>query len=136
MRKKLPYFGAFFAIALGAWFAIQSGDKGTKTISTAEVKRIIERDTNIVILDVRRYDEYQSETGHLKNAVIIPVQDLGNRIGELEKYKDKKIITYCRTGRRSGVATGLLNKKGFTVFNMEGGILEWNGQHFPVVLEK
>jgi len=107
--------------------------KGSENIiSPKQTLNITQEDPNIVLLDVRTAEEYESETGHLQNAILIPIHDLENRVGELDRYKDKKIIAYCAVGGRSGRATSFLSKKGFTVFSMEGGILEWNKLGLPV----
>jgi len=110
----------------------QGKDKQPGAISTKETQKLEKKESDVVLLDVRTPEEYNSETGHLKNAVLIPVQELERRVGELEKYKDKTIIAYCRTGRRSGTATEFLMKKGFKVLNMEGGIVKWNEEKLPV----
>lgn len=114
----------------------QGKTKEKRVISTKETFALEGEDTSVVLLDVRTAEEYDSGTGHLKGAILIPVQELEQRAGELEKYRDKTIITYCRTGRRSEKATGLLTKKGFKVFNMEGGIVKWNEEKLPVEKEK
>ncbi|HET6272212.1 MAG TPA: rhodanese-like domain-containing protein [Bacteroidota bacterium] len=104
-------------------------------ISTKETRALTEEKSDVVLLDVRTAEEYNSNTGHLKNAILIPVQELEQRVGELEKYKNQTIIAYCRTGRRSGTATELLTKKGFKIMNMEGGIVKWNEESFPIETE-
>jgi rhodanese-related sulfurtransferase len=109
--------------------------KPQTTVTPAEAYRMIEEDTSIVLLDVRTPGEYASETGHLKGTLLIPVQDLAQRIDELDRYKGRTIIAYCRTGRRSAQAASLLNSRGFTTMNMEGGILKWNEEKLPVVKE-
>ncbi|MBT7702503.1 MAG: rhodanese-like domain-containing protein, partial [Verrucomicrobia bacterium] len=43
--------------------------------------------------------------GSIKNSLLIPVNQLGKKLTMLEYYKDKKIIVYCKTGRRSKLAT-------------------------------
>ena len=110
----------------------QGTDKQLQVISTKETQELEKKKSDVVLLDVRTVEEYNSGTGHLKNAILIPVQELEQRVGELEKYKDKTIIAYCRTGRRSGTATEFLTKKGFKVLNMEGGIVKWNEEKLPV----
>ena len=45
----------------------------------------------------------------------------------LEDYRDKKIIVYCRSGNRSGTATKILNENGFDAVNLIGGMNEWSG---------
>lgn len=116
----------------------QSSVKG---ISPKQAYEIIQNDTNVVLLDVRTPSEYASTTGHLwyrengqnKDALLIPIQELQPRLPELEPYKGKTIIAYCRSGNRSRVATEFLTKRGFTVLNLLGGIIEWHEQNLPVV---
>ena len=79
---------------------------------------------DVLFLDVRTPQEFKYE-GSIKNALLIPVNDLGKKITMLEAYKSKKIIVYCRSGRRSKMATKLLKKKNFNVTNLEGGLIAW-----------
>jgi rhodanese-related sulfurtransferase len=67
--------------------------------------------------------------------LFIPVQELKERVGELERFRDKTVIAYCRSGNRSGVAAEILGKHGYTAVNMEGGILQWKKENLPVVTE-
>jgi rhodanese-related sulfurtransferase len=105
--------------------------EGYKNMSVASADSLLKADTNVVILDVRTPDEFTSETGHLKNAKLIPVDQLESRIGELNAYKNKTVVTYCRSGRRSAQASDMLAKKGFNVVNVEGGITAWNESGLP-----
>jgi rhodanese-related sulfurtransferase len=97
------------------------------------VQDLLVEDSSVVLLDVRTPEEFRSETGHLSGAMLIPVQELEHRTVELEQYKERTIIAYCRTGRRSSTAATLLNGKGFNVLNMTGGIVRWNTEQRPVV---
>ena len=84
-----------------------------------------------VILDVREDAEYKQ--GHLANALHIPLGQLGKRLGELDKFRERPVVTYCRTGSRSNSAAGLLRRHGFTsVFNLAGGIVAWQNANLPV----
>lgn len=86
---------------------------------------------DLVVLDVRRQDEYDS--GHIYGAVWIPVSELDGRIGELAGHENHEIIVYCRSGGRSATASGILDSHGFTkVYNMLGGILAWQSAGYPV----
>jgi len=89
-------------------------------------------DSSIVVLDVRTPGEFQS--GHLQNAVNIDYEGL-NFEGEVNKLdKTKTYAVYCRSGRRSGLATQVMAKDGFkSVFNLEGGIENWQAAGNPVV---
>ncbi|MBI3585509.1 MAG: rhodanese-like domain-containing protein [Ignavibacteriales bacterium] len=105
-------------------------------MTVTQVREMIEKDSSVVLLDVRTPIEWRNESGHLKDAILIPVQELEARVKELAPYKHKTIIAYCRSGNRSGTATKFLDAQGFNVFNMEGGMIQWNTEKFPVVKEK
>jgi rhodanese-related sulfurtransferase len=94
--------------------------------------RVQQGDTTLLLLDVRTPQEFKSDTGHLQGAILIPVQELKNRMAELNPYKSKTIIAYCRTGHRSSLATDMLRGEGFTVMNLTGGITLWNEKMLPV----
>jgi rhodanese-related sulfurtransferase len=80
-----------------------------------------------IFLDVRTKGEYNGELGHLKDAIHIHVEELEDRIEELEKYKDKDILVYCLISIRSMRASQILVDQGFTsVTNMLGGMDMWN----------
>ena len=85
-----------------------------------------------IILDVRTKEEFDS--GHLDSVVLIPVDDLEARYGEL--IKNKPVIVYCRSGRRSAKAAAILVSKGFSpVYDMTGGIDAWKSKSYPVIVE-
>ena len=104
----------------------------TPTISPTEAQKLA-GSKNVLILDVRTETEFAS--GHVKDALLIPVQELDARLSELEKFKQKKIIAVCRSGNRSGRATTLLREHGFDAVNMSGGMIEWNSLGYTSVKE-
>ncbi|MEK7671532.1 MAG: rhodanese-like domain-containing protein, partial [Bacteroidota bacterium] len=81
----------------------------------------------------RTPEEYTGELGHIDHSLLLPVQELEKRIGELERYKGITILAVCRTGRRSAKATEILTKSGFKAISVEGGMVKWNDMKFPVV---
>lgn len=109
------------------------GTMDDNNITAEEAAKMISTDSTLVLLDVRTPEEYAGELGHLKGAVLIPVQELEFRIADLEQYHDRKILAYCRTGRRSKTATEILRKNGFDVLNVQGGMVEWNELQLPSV---
>ena len=131
--KKLytMFFLGLFILMTGCTVA-QSSDV---LISPAEASTLIDKDTTVLVLDVRTLAEFKSEAGHLKNALLIPVGELENRIQELDEYKDRTIVVYCRSGHRSGIATGILLKSGFRIRDLQGGINHWKAENLPVVQE-
>jgi rhodanese-related sulfurtransferase len=62
-----------------------------------------------LVVDVRTPAEYKD--GHVKGAINLPLQTLGNNLNKLKK--DQVIITCCRSGSRSGMAKRMLKANGF-----------------------
>jgi rhodanese-related sulfurtransferase len=111
------------------------GDKRFTSVSVDQAEKLISADSTVVLLDVRTTAEWNSSTGHLAKALLIPVQELEQRINELVSYKSQTILVYCRTGHRSASASSILAKAGYAATNMEGGITKWNEMKYPVVIE-
>lgn len=100
------------------------------SVSPVEATQLINRE-DAHIVDVREADEYAA--GHLPEAKNIPTGKLADRIGELEKFKDKPIIVCCASGMRSNKACAELKKQGFEkLYNLAGGVDAWVGAGYPV----
>jgi molybdopterin/thiamine biosynthesis adenylyltransferase/rhodanese-related sulfurtransferase len=83
------------------------------------------------LLDVREQVEW--DAGHIPGAAFIPQGELPDRIEAEFPDKDAPIVLYCRSGARSGRATQLLQRLGYTdVVNMAGGILAWAEHDLPI----
>ena len=96
-----------------------------KRLTPKALKGILESDEigQFVLLDVRQPEEYRA--GHIPGARLVPLGELEARHSEFEK--DKKIITYCRSGHRSMGAAILLCGLGFKdIYSMDGGLLNWD----------
>ena len=99
-----------------------------------EVKEFAEliADSNVVILDVRKADEFAE--GHIKGAVLIDqFQSDFVEQAKAKLPKDKTIAVYCRSGRRSANAAGKLADIGYKCVNLKGGILSWKEANMPVI---
>ena len=85
----------------------------------------------VVLLDVR--EPAETAIGKITKAIQIPVSSIAQRIGELDKYKNKYVIVYCKSGTRSGIACKALNKAGFEkVYSLNGGMTAWQDAHLPI----
>lgn len=135
MKQMISSILLVTAVVVAMSFFARAQSPGFKNISPRAASDLLQRDTNVVVLDVRTPEEYRSETGHLPNASLIPVQELEFRADELGKAKDKTILVYCRSGHRSARASDILSKKGFKILNLEGGILQWRKDSLAVVRE-
>ena len=92
-------------------------------ITQKEAKDMMDSKEELVILDVRTEEEYLE--GHIENAILLPVDEISNRAGEILPDKDKKILVYRRSGRRSKLASEELVELGYTNVYEFGGIIDW-----------
>lgn len=121
--QKMSHLILVIFLLLLVFSCSSSSNVDTDSITVQEVMRIIDGDNEeYFLLDVRTLEEYYGDLGHLPDAKLIPYDEIAGRIDELVDQKDKKIIAYCRTGRRSSIATNILKKNGFNVYNMTGGM--------------
>jgi rhodanese-related sulfurtransferase len=90
-----------------------------KEISVAELAERL--DASAVVVDVRQPEEYLG--GHVPGAVLIPLNDVPDRYGELPT--DREVLVVCRSGGRSYVASEFLVANGVQAVNVAGGTLAW-----------
>ena len=103
-----------------------------KNLSPKEAFELIQKEKDkVVILDVRTPQEYSID-GHIKGAKLIPLDKITEKISILKKFKNKKIIVYCRSGNRSVSASRILSDLGFKVYNIKGGLNGWKEEGLPV----
>jgi thioredoxin len=106
------------------------GEAKFTELTAAEARALIEK-KDPLILDVRTPQEFYSS--HLPGAKLIPLQQLMERLSEIEDYKDRDIVVYCRSGNRSTVAGEILIRKGFKkIYHIRPGIRGWIKDGFPV----
>ena len=97
-----------------------------RSITMDEAVTMMAQETDYIILDVRRPDEFAA--GHIPNAINVANETIGTaEIPELPD-KDQLIMVYCRSGRRSKEASEKLVKLGYTNIVEFGGILDWKGE--------
>jgi len=101
-----------------------------KTVNTDQFSQLLLLD-EVQLVDVRTAEEYQS--GHIEGAVNIDVQqeDFKSKAGKLDK--NKPVLVYCRSGKRSSNAGSILESMGFKrIVNLDGGMLAWEEEEKPV----
>lgn len=100
------------------------------SVSAPEFDTKIKTDS-VQLLDVRTPQEYAE--GHIEGALNINIQsDDFQQMAGKELSKDSTILVYCRSGRRSMDAAGILTRLGYRVINLKGGIIEWKEDGLPV----
>ena len=101
-----------------------------KTVNSAQAVGLINRD-NAVVVDVGEPNEFQ--TGHLPEAINMPLTKLATNIGALNKYKNKHIVVTCRAGNRAMKGAITLKKNGFeNVYSLSGGLAAWQKENLPI----
>ena len=99
---------------------------GYRQISMEEAVKMMEKETDYIILDVRTAEEFADK--HIPDAINIPNETIGSQeIAELPD-KDQLILVYCRSGNRSKQASEKLVKLGYTNVVEFGGIIDWKGE--------
>lgn len=107
-----------------------------KHVTPQQAQALLTKDSTVVLLDVRTPEELKGALGYLPHAINIPVQELEQRWRELEKYRAREILVYCRSGNRSTRAAKILHDKEFKVIHLDGGMLQWNAAFPPSAKEK
>ena len=99
-------------------------------ISAAELKQRLDRREDIMVLDVRAAKDYAGELGHVDASLNIPLDQLPQRLAELDYVRERPIAVICRTNRMSGQAVELLRRAGFKrVQLVANGMLGWLQRH-------
>lgn len=121
----------------GSGLGLPGGDDlGYVNIIPTEAQTLIQDhqgDASFVILDVRDPDEFAA--GHIDNAVnrcLNCVSSFAESVADLDR--SHTYLVYCRSGRRSATASGVMAAEGFTnVYNMTGGFAQWQSLGLPAV---
>lgn len=109
---------------------VSSSDVVVKRITPEQAKVIIDG-RKAILVDVRTEAEH-TDRNIPGTEALIPLHELSLRIQELEPWKGKPLLLYCRSGNRTQQAAKLLQKHGFNdVTDLKGGIQEWISKGYP-----
>ena len=106
-------------------------------ITVEELLDRVNSDQPPLLIDLRSPEEFNgtdefSGYGHIPNAVSIPVMELESKLGDLESYKEKEIVTMCPGGGMSLVAVDILAEGGFKdPKSLTGGTDLWHKKGYP-----
>lgn len=92
-------------------------------ITAEEAKNIMDTESDYIIIDSRTEEEFAE--GHINNAILIPEYEIAARAEKELPDKNQLILVYCRSGRRSKIASEELVKLGYTNVKEFGGIIDW-----------
>lgn len=97
-------------------------------LSATELNEKMKFGKHPMILDVRQSDEFRQ--GHIAGAKLIPLTELRKRMKELPQGRE--IVCVCASGNRSSSAAKILAQEGYTVLDLQGGMLAWKRAKLPV----
>ena len=92
-------------------------------ITAEQAKTIMDTEKDCIIIDARTDEEFAE--GHIENAILIPEYEIKDRAEKELPDKEQLILVYCRSGRRSKIASEELVKLGYTNVKEFGGIIDW-----------
>jgi len=124
-------WGRAIVLVLAAGFAACGGSsESDSSISAAALAQRIEAGTAPLILDVRSPEEYSA--GHIPGSVNVPHDQLAERLAELDVSPSEEIVVHCQSGRRAGIAEGVLSDAGYTrVRDLDGHMSGWRQAGLP-----
>ncbi len=136
MAQFVEFLGNHLFLA-GLWIVLvlavflQWKSRAGKSVGPQQAVMLINR-SDAVVVDVR--DKKEFESGHIVDAINIPLAKLDQRITELEKHKDKPVVVVCKMGQHSSEACNKLLSAGYEkVVKLGGGITEWKAQSLPLI---
>lgn len=115
-----PYNSAKDPVNIAGYVAENLLQGFVKQFRYFELPQLLEQE-DTVLLDIRTLDEHQ--LGAIPESVHIPVDELRDQIGQLDK--DKRYLVYCQIGQRGYVAARILENHGFKALNLDGGYKLW-----------
>ena len=128
MKLLSRFFGLFSLVFLACF-----RQSNTPAITVQELKEISGSNRDVIVIDVRTEPEFIES--HLSfTDDLIPYDSLKFHMDRIPIDKDAEIYFFCRSGRRSGIATDYLISQGYSnVYNVTGGIIAWSAADFETV---
>ena len=121
MKRMLPLLISLLLLLTGC--GGNTADGSYQQITQEEAKEMMDSQ-EVIILDVREQDEYDS--GHIPGAVLLPVGSIDeDTAAEVIPEMDSTVLVYCRSGNRSKTASSALAELGYTNIYEFGGINTW-----------
>ena len=120
MRNKL------MALVIGGLLMLGQSVSANQTMTTQELQNKLNAKEDFVLLDVRTQEEYNA--GYIAGAILLPYDEINAKATIVLPDKEKEIVLYCRSGRRSAIAKKSLLDLGYQKVVDFGGVKRWEGE--------
>ncbi len=121
--------GALALVVLAGAAVLLLGQRPAMPAELTPAEAMARYSAGALVLDVRTQAEWNQ--GHIANSILIPLDDLSARLGEVPR--DRDIIVVCRSGARSTEGATILRQAGFTrVSCLTGGLQGWVSAGYPL----
>ena len=120
MRNKL------MALVIGGLLMLGQSVSANQSMTTQELQNKLNAKENFVLLDVRTQEEYNA--GYIAGAILLPYDEINAKATIVLPDKEKEIVLYCRSGRRSAIAKKSLLDLGYQKVVDFGGVKRWEGE--------
>lgn len=120
MRNKL------MTLVIGGLLMLGQSVSANQTMTTQELQNKLNAKENFVLLDVRTQEEYNA--GYIAGAILLPYDEINAKATIVLPDKEKEIVLYCRSGRRSAIAKKSLLDLGYQKVVDFGGVKRWEGE--------
>jgi rhodanese-related sulfurtransferase len=114
------------ALVIGGLFMFMQNGNANQTMKYEELQNKLNAQENFVLLDVRTQEEF--DAGHIAGAILLPYDEIALKAATVLPEKEKEIVLYCRSGRRSAIAKKALVELGYKDVEDFGGINRWKGE--------
>ena len=114
------------ALVIGGLFMFMQSSNANQTMKYEELQNKLNTQENFVLLDVRTQEEF--DAGHIAGAILLPYDEINLKAATVLPDKEKEIVLYCRSGRRSAIAKKALVELGYKDVEDFGGINRWKGE--------
>ena len=114
------------ALVIGGLFMFMQSGNANQTMKYEELQNKLNAQENFVLLDVRTQEEF--DAGHIASAILLPYDEIAIKAATVLPDKEKEIVLYCRSGRRSAIAKKALVELGYKDVEDFGGINRWKGE--------
>jgi hydroxyacylglutathione hydrolase len=130
VREGYDNIAGYLKGNMESWYSAGLPIESLKLVSATDLKAMLDRNYDVTVLDVRKQNEW--DAGHIEGAVHIFVGHLIDKLSQIPK--EKPIVVHCSAGYRSGLASSILLRAGYSeIYNVAGGISAWISSGLPVV---